>query len=186
MLKIFFLSLFLTIFSFGQSEKDYFGQNEKNYSFLGISTSTRNINTNLGDSSWEKGVSIKYGKQSLDWRTIFALDYTQNSYFGGHMEIAKILSDSMFGTAKIRPYFAAVIGYMIYDDSNLNIPINPTSQESRLYEETNSIYYGGKFGFIIYATDTIDIDLSYHYHIVQNLEFLDDLHGATLSLHYFF
>ncbi|MDQ7046537.1 MAG: hypothetical protein Q9M39_02565 [Sulfurovum sp.] len=143
---------------------------------MGVSVSTQNINTESEDTSWKSAISLKYGQQSQDWRTIFTLDYTQDSYFGGQVEIDNILLDDMFGTAKLRPYFGAVAGYMAFDDKNLNLS----------YEETNGFYYGANFGFIVYASDNIDIDLSYHYYSVQNLDFLDDLHGATLAIHYFF
>jgi len=168
MLKASFLSLLFTALLFGQNSKDY--------PFFGLSVSSQNINTNPGDPSWEGGVGLRYGQQSLDWRTVFTLDYTQNSYFGANVEIDKILLDDMFGTAKLRPYLGAVVGYMSYDDSNLNIT----------YEETNGFYFGANFGFIIYASDNVDIDISYHYYSVQNLDFLDDLHGGTLAMHYFF
>ena len=176
MFKAFFLSLLFTSLLFGQNDKDY--------PFMGLSVSTQNINTDFEDASWEGGIDLRYGQQSLDWRTIFALDYTQNSYFGAHVEIDKILLDDMFGTAKLRPYLGAVVGYMSYDDNNL--PLNLDPEDSELYEETNGFYFGGNFGFIIYASDNVDIDISYHYYSVQNLNFLNDLHGATLAMHYFF
>ncbi len=168
MFKAFFLSLLFTFLLFGENDKDY--------PFMGVSISTQNINTDLEDASWKGGIALTYGQQSLDWRTIFSLDYTQDSYFGAHVEIDKILLDDMFGTAKLRPYLGAVVGYMSYDDNNLKLA----------YEETNGFYFGGNFGFIIYASDNVDIDISYHYYSVQNLDFLDDLHGATLAMHYFF
>ena len=178
MLKTFFLSLLCITFLIGEDQKDY--------PFMGISLSTQNISPLLEDAAWKGGIAVKYGQQSLDWRTTFAIDYTQDTYFGANIEIDKILLDNMFGTAKLRPYLGAVVGYMSYDDKNLNIPLNPTPQEQELYKETNGFYFGGAFGFIIYATNDVDIDISYHYYKVQNLNFLDDLHGATLSLHYFF
>ncbi len=159
-----------------------FGENSKDFSFMGLSLSTQNIDIYPGDSSWEGGIGLKYGQQSLDWRTIFSLDYTQNSYYGASVEIDKILLDDMFGSAKFRPYLGGVIGYMSFDEDELNIPL----EESELFEETNGFYYGASFGFIIYATDNIDIDLSYHYYKVENLDFMDDLHGASLAVHYFF
>lgn len=174
MSKAFFLSLLFTSLLFGQDSKDY--------PFMGVSASTQSINTDPGDPSWEGGVALKYGQQSLDWRTMFTLDYTQDSYFGANLEIDKVLLDDMFGTAKLRPYLGAVLGYMSYDDDNLNI----VPEDSELYEETNGFYFGANFGFIIYAADNIDIDLSYHYYSIQNLDFLDDLHGGTLAMHYFF
>jgi len=158
------------------------GQNSEDFSFIGLSVATQNINTDPGNASWESGFGLKYGQQSLDWRTIFTLDYTQNSYYGAFIEVDKILLDDMFGTAKLRPYLGGVVGYMKFDKDKLSIPL----EESELYEEMNGFYFGGNFGFIIYATDNIDIDLSYHYYKVQNLDFLDDLHGASLGAHYFF
>ncbi len=174
MLKILIVSLLFLTSLFGQSSKDF--------PFMGLSVSTQTIDINSIDSSQEIGFGLRYGQQSLDWRTIFTLDYTDNAYFGASLEIDKILLDNMFGTPKLRPYLGGVFGYMSYDDDNLDIP----AEESELFEETNGFYFGGSFGFIIYAADNIDIDISYHYYSVQNLDFLDDIHGATLAIHYFF
>ncbi len=168
MIKFFFVSLlFLT---------SLFGEKSQNFSFMGVSASTQNINKDLGDSSWEGGVGIRYGQQSLDMRTLFILDYTQNAYYGASLEIDKILLDDMFGTPKLRPYLGGVVGYMHFDDDEV----------SRVYDDMDGFYYGASFGFIIYAADNVDVDLSYHYYKVENLDFLDDLHGATLAVHYFF
>ena len=174
MFRTLFVSLLFLTSLFGQSSQDF--------SFMGVSVSTQEINIDPGDSSWEGGASLRYGQQSLDWRTIFSLDYTNNAYFGASLEIDKILLDNMFGTAKLRPYLGGVLGYMSYDDDNLNIP----AEESELFEETNGFYYGANFGFIIYAADNVDVDIAYHYYKVENLDFLDDLHGASLAVHYFF
>ena len=168
MIKIFFASLlFLT---------SLFGEKSQDFAFMGVSVSTQNINKDLGDSSWKGGVGLRYGQQSLDMRTLFTLDYTQNAYYGASVEIDKILLDQMFGTPKLRPYLGGVVGYMHFDDDEV----------SRVYDDMNGFYFGGNFGFIIYAADNVDVDLSYHYYKVENLDFLDDLHGATLSAHYFF
>lgn len=158
------------------------GKSPETFSFVGLSASTQKINTDSGDTSREGGFGLKYGQQSLDWRTIFTLDYTHNAYYGAFVEVDKILLDDMFGTAKLRPYLGGVVGYMKFDKDKLTIP----SEKSELFEEMNGFYFGGNFGFIIYATDTIDVDISYHYYKVQSLDFLDDLHGASLGVHYFF
>jgi hypothetical protein len=153
-----------------------FGQSSKDFSFTGLSLSTQTIDIITGESTQETGFGLRYGQQSLDWRTTFSLDYTQDAYGSFSVEVDKILLDNMFGTPKFRPYLGGVIGYMNFDDDQLNVS----------FEETDGFYYGGNFGFIIYAADNIDIDISYHYYSVQNLDFLDDLHGATLAVHYFF
>ena len=174
MLRMLFVSLLFLTSLFGQSSKDF--------SFMGLSISTQTIDINSIGSTQETGFGLRYGQQSLDWRTIFALDYAHNSYYGASLEIDKILLDEMFGTPKFRPYLGGVLGYMSYDDDNLNIP----AEESELFEESNGFYFGGNFGFIIYADDNVDVDIAYHYYKVENLDFLDDLHGASLSVHYFF
>ena len=85
-----------------------FGESSKDFSFMGLSVATQNINIDPGESSWESGFAFKYGQQSLDWRTTFNLDYTTDSYYGAFVEIDKILLDDMFGTAKLRPYLGGV------------------------------------------------------------------------------
>lgn len=168
MLRILIVSLLLLTSLFGQiSEK---------FPFIGLSVSTQTININDEDEIRETGFGLSYGKQSLDWRTTFSLEYNQNAYNSFSVEMDKILLDNMFGTPKLRPYLGGVVGYMKFDDDKLSEP----------FEETDGFYFGGAFGFIIYASDRIDIDISYHYYKVQNLEFLDDLHGGSLALHYFF
>jgi len=172
--KTLFVSLLFLTLLFGQSSKDF--------PFMGLSVSTQTIDINAIDSAQETGFGLRYGQQSLDWRTTFSLDYTQDAYSSISVEIDKILLDNMFGTPRLRPYLGGVVGYMRFDDNQLDIPVD----ESELFEETNGFYYGGNFGFIIYTADNIDVDLSYHYYKIENIEFLDDLHGATLAVHYFF
>jgi len=52
--------------------------------------------------------------------------------------------------------------------------------------DTSGYYYGVNAGFIFYTTDYIDIDLAYHYYAAQEIEFVDKIQGATLSVHYFY
>lgn len=170
----YFMIRMLFIFMLVMSAAD--AQFKKNFPFIGVTASSQTINLNDADKSTEPGFGIRYGQQSLDWRTIFSLEYNQNSYSSFSVEIDKILLDDMFGTPKLRPYLGATAGYLKFDEDEL----------STTYEETDGFYFGGNFGFIIYATDDIDVDLGYHYYEVENLDFLDDLHGATLSVHYFF
>lgn len=151
-------------------------QNEESYPFIGMSISSQTIDILENDKTHEVGFGLRYGQQTQDWRTTFNLDYTQNSYTNFSISIDKILMDNMFGTPKLRPYLGATVGYLNYDIDNLTIDV----------DESNGFYGGGNFGFIIYTTDSVDIDLNYHYYKVQNLDFLDDIHGASLSLHYFF
>ena len=165
--------LFILMLFFNLADAQF----QKNFPFVGIFASTETINLNNEDPTHKSGIGIRYGQQSQDWRTTFTLDHHNQSYNSFSVEIDKILLDEMFGTPKLRPYLGGTAGYLKYDEDAL---------EGIPFEESNGFYYGGNFGFIIYATDDIDVDLGYHYYKVQNLDFLDDLHGLTLAVHYFF
>jgi len=168
MLRILLVSLlFLT---------QLFSQSSQKFPFIGVSVSTQTLDINLKNKVQKAGFGLKYGQQTLDLRTTFSLEYNQNSYSSFSVEVDKILLDNMFGTPKLRPYLGAIIGYMKFNNDELREP----------FEETNGFYFGGNLGFIIYATGHIDIDISYHYYKIKNLDFLDDLHGTSLAAHYFF
>jgi hypothetical protein len=165
--------LFSFILFFSLSEAKF----PKNYPFAGLLASTQSVSINDEATTHKSGVGIRYGQQSLEWRTMFSLEYYPDDYASYSIEINKILLDEMFGTPKLRPYLGGTVGYLKYDkDALVGIP----------HDDTVGIYYGGNFGFILYAADNIDIDLGYHYYKVGNLDFLDHLHGPTLAIHYFF
>lgn len=153
-----------------------FANSVPEFPFIGFSVSNQRLDTKIKTLEKETTYRFKYGKQTQDWRTTFTFDYTKDSYQGIGLEVDKILLDGMFNTPKLRPYLGAVAGYMKFDDTEF----------TQNYKEHNSYYYGGNFGFIIYATDYIDIDIGYHYYIVDDLDFLDNIHGATFAIHYFF
>ena len=175
MRSMFFMIVFLSITLFIEAEEQF--------PFLGISVSTQNIGFSEIDKTRDTGISIRYGKQSQQWRTTFGADFNTDSYSGVFVKIDKILLDSMFGTPKFRPYLGATVGYMYFNELD-NIPVPADQNRNDL--EQNGFYFGGNFGFIIYATDTVDIDIGYHYYKIQNLDYLDDIHGAEIALHYFF
>ncbi|MGC9350958.1 MAG: hypothetical protein ACP5D3_03135, partial [Sulfurovum sp.] len=146
MIRMFFMLMLLFTLSSAQPHKDF--------PFVGISASSETVDINNEDLSHKAGIGIQYGQQSLEWRTTFALEYHQQSYYSFSVEIDKILLDEMFGTPKLRPYLGGTVGYLGYDEDELDT----------MYEETKGFYFGGNFGFIIYATDDIDVDLGYHYY----------------------
>lgn len=149
-------------------------QESEQFPFIGATLATHSIDVKSLDrtsSQNETVLGFRYGKQTLDWRTVFTL--SGNSDFQTFaMEIDKILLDEFFGTPKLRPYLGATVGYLHY--------------EKDVSWDNDGVYYGGNFGFLIYATATIDVDLSYHYYKVSSLDPLDTMQGASLSLHYFF
>jgi len=142
-----------------------FSQEAEKFPFIGLGISAQTIDI-------KNTISLRYGKQTLDWRTFFTYEFKNTNYQSLSVEIDKILLDELFGTPKLRPYIGLSGGILKYKDDSL--------------EDTDGFYYGGNSGFIIYLTDTIDLDLSYHYNVVQEIKTLDSIQGATFSLHYFY
>ncbi len=146
-----------------------FAQETEEFPFLGVTVSTQSID--IAHSNNETTLGIRYGKQTVDWRTMFSY-FGNSSYKSFTLEIDKILMDEMFGTPKVRPYLGFSLGTVKYEDSSLT--------------DTRGYFYGGDLGLIIYATDKIDADLSYHYYKVEEFDTLDNIQGGTLALHYFY
>jgi len=140
------------------------------YPFFGMNVAHSTIDTDFGN---EKSTyfGLKYGKQSLDWRTTFSYDYSPD-YSAFSVEIDKMLLDGLFGTSKIRPYFGLSVGTLKLNYKKKNI-------------DKNGYKYGAKAGFVIYATDHIDVDISYHYSKVKNIPNVKKTQGISLSVHYF-
>jgi len=159
--------IFIFIFTLGL----LFSQENESFPFVGIGTSAQNIDLD-NQSNNENTISLRYGKQTLNWRTFFTYEFKNSDYQSLSVEIDKILLDETFGTPKLRPYLGLSGGLLKYKEESL--------------DDTDGFYYGGNTGFIIYLTDTIDMDLCYHYNVVQELETIDSIHGATFSIHYFY
>ena len=147
-----------------------FAEDEIAYPFIGVNVTTQSINL-FDEDSRETGIGIRYGKQTMDWRTVFSYEYSKG-YQSLGLEVDKILVDDLFDTAKVRPYIGASAGVLKLEDDYL--------------VESTGYYFGANLGFILYASDRVDIDISYHYHWIENIEEADTMHGATLALHYFF
>ena len=160
--KTFILFAFLSTLLLAQ-------QKAEEFHFIGLTISTDSMeyesNANIANQD-ETTFGFRYGRQTLDWRTVFTLSGNGDVQNFG-LEVDKILVDALFGMPEIRPYLGATVGYLNY-------------------EESDGYYYGGNFGFLLYATDTVDVDLSYHYYQVNKLEPLDTMQGASLSIHYFY
>ena len=149
-----------------------FADDKEEFPFLGITVSTQSISIEGKENPSETSFGLQYGKQTVDWRTMFALNFAGNGYKSLDIEIDKILLDNVFGMAEFRPYLGLTAGILQYDDDTL--------------DEESGYYYGANLGMLVYATDNIDADISYHYYKVGDLEKVDTLKGASLSLHYFY
>lgn len=151
-----------------------FAKDAEQFPFIGLTLSVDAIDfdDSTDTPSLDKtNFGVRYGKQTIDWRTVFTLS-GNNDFQSASIEVDKILLDQIFGMPEFRPYLGATLGYLHYEDiSSLG---------------DNGYYYGGNFGFLIYATDTVDIDLSYHYYKVSELDPLDTMRGPSLSIHYFY
>ncbi len=144
-------------------------QNAEEFHFVGLTVSTDSMKFE-SDSSIrnqdETSFGFRYGRQTREWRTLFTLSGNGDLQNFG-LEVDKILIDELFGMPEIRPYLGGTIGYL-------------------QYEKNDGYYYGGNFGFLLYASDTVDVDLSYHYYQTGSFEPLDTMQGASLSIHYFY
>ena len=150
-----------------------FSQNLEEFPFIGVTVGVHTIDIDpIADKSSpdETTGGIRFGKQTIDWRTMFTLE-GNNNYQSFSLEVDKILLDELFGMPELRPYLGATVGYLHYENGSI---------------DDDSFYYGGNFGFLVYVTDDIDADLSYHYHKIQDMELLDTMQGGTLGIHYFY
>jgi hypothetical protein len=151
-----------------------FSGNLEEYPFLGVTIATQTTDIANGadlDSETETSIGIRYGRQTVDWRTMFTFEYVSDIYRSFSVEIDKILMDDLFGYPEVRPYAGATVGYVTYLAGE---------------EDVSTYYYGANFGFIIYATDNIDADIAYHYYQIVDFDEVDSIQGASLSLHYFY
>lgn len=149
-------------------------QDLEEFHFIGLTLSTDSFEYNsIADipSQDETSFGIRYGRQTLNWRTVFTLS-GNNDFQTFAVEVDKILLDALFGMPEIRPYLGATVGYLHYDDTYVS--------------DSEAYYYGGNFGFLLYTTDTIDVDLSYHYYDVAKLDPIDTMQGGSLSIHFFY
>jgi len=151
-----------------------FSEKMEEYPFLGLTVSTQS--TSIANSSeleeqTETAIGLQYGKQTINWRTIFAFEYVPDIYRSFAIEIDKILTDDLFGYPEIRPYIGGTAGLVTYLGGD---------------DTVSTYFYGGNAGLIVYATDNIDADISFQYKKVQDFEELNAIYGASLGLHYFY
>jgi hypothetical protein len=123
------------------------------------------------ESNKETTFGIRYGQQSIDWRTIFSYQ-ANNDLQMFDIEIDKIIEDNIFNMPELRLYLGGTLGGIEYKGIS--------------DKESKGKYYGGNIGFLIYVTDSIDADISYHYYKVSDIEAINKIKGPTFSLHYFY
>jgi len=144
---------------------------EESFSFIGISSASTELKGSQTTQQLST-LSLHYGAQTQEWRTLFAYEFHSNSYKKASMQIDKIVKDSLFGTPKVRPYLGVNLSILTYEDEHI--------------EDTHGYSYGGDGGLLFYLSDTIDLDLGYHYEAIEGIESMESLQGFWLSLHYFY
>ncbi|MCF6243551.1 MAG: hypothetical protein L3J43_00775 [Sulfurovum sp.] len=149
-------------------------EDTETFSFAGLTATGSKVDfkgtSNLTDSK-NTLVGLRYGQQTVDWRTMFTLSGKKETQ-EFTLEIDKILMDDIFGYPEVRPYLGATIGILHYEDAALT--------------EEDGYFFGGAFGFLIYLTDNIDLDISYHYKKIKDMEPLSNIRGASIGVHYFY
>lgn len=115
---------------------------------------------------------FRIGAQNNEWRTMFVFDYYDSSDHDQNIEKGLFIVDYFFidGESTFKPYIGVNAGYANY--------------ESTLVEDSG-LLYGGQIGFVIGATETIDLDLSYRYSL-SDAEALDHIGSLVLGVHYLF
>ena len=192
MSKIFmvFVFLFSTLFA-----------KEPSFPFIGLSFSADTVNllpivtaapNRLKNpaSVEQDTLGLQYGMQTLDYRTTFTAS-SNSDYKSFDVEVDYIPFDAMFGMPEIRPYIGATLGYISYDKA-LITRYNENRIEANLAQDKNTTissrdgYYGINVGLLFYITEDIDLDINYHYHVLDRLTPLDNMQGVKFSLHYFY
>jgi len=187
---ILFIFLFTTLFA-----------EQETFPFIGVTVATHTVDLKSSAtkkpnhpknpaSQKETTFGIRYGVQTQDFRTTFSAE-ANSDFLSMDVELDYIFMDSMFGTAKVRPYFGGTLGYIRYNQDlikeyNDNRILKNKKKKKSTAVRNRDGYYGLDFGMLFYVTDEIDLDVSYHYYFMQRLKPLDTMNGATFALHYFY
>ena len=191
--RILFFWMFVSLFASAEIEQ---------FPFIGVTVSTHTVDINTPKKSFSNDqviTGIRYGQQTLKWRTMLTYEFEQNGYETFTLEVDKILKDSIYGSAMLRPYAGLAFGTIKYVNEDLKYDLNATQVTNKKNDnttdqnsddgasvDTSGYFYGLNFGFIVYVTDTLDMDLGYHYYDTIQFDNLNSIQGFSLSLHYFY
>jgi hypothetical protein len=147
------------------------------FPFVGLTVASHSLDLPSTSDSEDPNVAtigVRWGKQSVDWRTLFTFEYSGSGQTSLSVEIDRILMDNILGHSELRPYVGANIGMVRYSNKS----IEDSAQ--------SGYYWGLTAGIMIYVTDNIDADISFHHYNVEELDTLDHIQGASISVHYFY
>jgi len=132
----------------------------------------------LNSSDWQGLLGVRAGMQTNVWRTMFTYENNFDTYQAFMIEADRTILAGMMG-GKGRIYLGASGGWIGYYGEKL--------QDGVLVEFKDYGYaFGGNVGFMLYLSDRIDMSIDYRYLFTSSSCTLDDIHGPSISLHYFF
>ena len=160
----------------GDAEKYAFGGLTGSYLNLIQARGTEDIYLNSSD--WQGLLGVRAGMQTNVWRTMFTYENNFDTYQAFLIEADRtILAGMMDGKGRI--YLGASGGWIGYNGDKL--------QDDIIVEfEDYGYAYGGNIGFMLYLSDRVDMSIDYRYLFTSSSCTLDDIHGPSISLHYFF
>ena len=155
------------------------------YAFAGITGSYLNLvqvygteDIYLDSYDWQGLLGVRAGMQTNVWRTMFTYENNFDTYQAFLIEADRTILAGMMG-GKGRIYLGASGGWIGYYGDKL--------QDDIIVEFKDYGYaYGGNVGFMFYLSDRIDLSIDYRYLFTSSSCTLDDIHGSSISLHYFF
>ena len=141
---------------------------EESYTFIGAETSFVNYN-NVSSTS----IGLKYGVQNAMWRSSLSLEYAKN----GSDRLTSFIFQADRGILKERvrkSNFKPHIGFSLGSIQHKNS------------KKEQGFGYGVNTGITYLLNQKIDLDLTYRYMKVNQIDALDSLNSLNLSLHYFY
>ena len=156
------------------------------YAFGGITGSYLNLvqvygteDIYLDSYEWQGLLGVRAGMQTNVWRTMFTYENNFDTYQAFLIEADRTILAGMMDN-KGRIYLGLSGGWIgYYGDKKLE---DDTIVEFKDY----GYAYGGNVGFMLYLSDRVDLSIDYRYLFTSSSCTLDDIHGPSISLHYFF
>ena len=141
---------------------------ETSYTFIGGQTSFLKYNDNSAPS-----IGLKYGIQRGMWRTSINLEHSKSSNNKLNALIFQV-DRGIFKQATKNSNFKPHVGFSV---GMLQHKSETTNKGSAIGLNTGATYL---------LNNNIDLDLSYRYLAISQIDDLNSVHNLTLSLHYFY
>jgi len=141
---------------------------EENYTFIGLETSFVKYK-NVSSPS----VGLKYGVQNKMWRSSLSLEYAKD----GQDSLTSFIFQADRGILKNN-----------VKDSNFkpHIGFSVASIQHKNSKTERGFGYGVNTGVTYLLNQKVDLDLTYRYMKVNQIDALDSINNLNLSLHYFY